>query len=163
MCIRDIYDCRHWAAFYLFLRIAVLLIFACTQTGYFVIVAGMLMIPMACLTAVVRPYKQNIYNILDIAFFLVFSHVCISMALITLATFDHRYLHFAETVVCVSFLFPPVYAVGCLLHKLIPKFIGCMKLLKRRSAGASSIQQLTDNIIGEESLLLNHNEVLHYN
>ena len=41
------YDCRYWAAFYLFLRIAVLIIFACTQTAYFVVVAGIFMIPVA--------------------------------------------------------------------------------------------------------------------
>ena len=37
------YDCRYWAAFYLFLRKAILVIFSLTQSGYFVVVNGILL------------------------------------------------------------------------------------------------------------------------
>ena len=49
------YDCRYWAAFYLFLRIAILVIFALMQSGYFVLVTGILLVPTASLLLLVRP------------------------------------------------------------------------------------------------------------
>ena len=52
------YDCRYWAAFYLLLRIAFLVIFAFTESGYAVLVTGLLFIPIVVLLVVVRPYRH---------------------------------------------------------------------------------------------------------
>ena len=142
------YDCRYWTAFYLFLRLAVLIIFACTQTAYFVVVAGIIMIPIACLTAIVWPYKKNIYNIIDIVLFLVFSFVCFTLALVTLSTFDRRYFVFAATLAALSLLFPPMYIVGCLLSKM-----NCVYQFKRRICSIFK-RQPTYSTTDEESLLL---------
>ena len=43
--VNEPYDCRYWAASYLFLRIAILAAFAVTQSGYVVVVCGILLIP----------------------------------------------------------------------------------------------------------------------
>ena len=144
------YDCRYWAAFYLFLRLAVLIIFACTQTGYFVVVAGIFMIPIACLTAIVRPYKKNIYNIIDIVLFLVFSFVCFTLALVTLSTFDHRYFVFAASLAALSFLCSPMYIMGCLLSKM-----SCVCQFRRHICNIFK-RQPTDSTTDEESSLLYH-------
>ena len=146
------YDCRYWAAFYLFLRIAVLIIFACTQTAYFVVVAGIFMIPVACLTAIVRPYKKNIYNIIDIVLFLVFSNVCLTLALVTLSTFDRRYFIFAATLAALSLLCPPMYAVACLVRKVLK--ISCALHLRRYICFNAFKRQSMDTTVDEESLLL---------
>ena len=63
------YDCRYWAAFYLLLRIAALTIFAFTQSGYFILVAGLLLIPVIITTAVIRPYRETAYNVVDIVIY----------------------------------------------------------------------------------------------
>ena len=55
-----------WAAFYLFLRILFLAVFAFIQSGYYLLITGTILIPVVALLAVVRPYRQNIYNIIDI-------------------------------------------------------------------------------------------------
>ena len=65
------YDCRYWAAFYLFLRMAFLAVFVVTQGTFFVVVCGLLIIPAAASTAVVRPYRESVYNVVDIIFLLV--------------------------------------------------------------------------------------------
>ena len=69
------YDCRYWAAFYLFLRIAALAIFAATQSGYFVVVGGIMLIPVIILFAVIRPYRKTVYNVVDIVLLLAFVQV----------------------------------------------------------------------------------------
>ena len=145
------YDCRYWTAFYLFLRIAVFIIFACTQTAYFVVVAGIFMIPVACLTAIVRPYKKNVYNIIDVVLFLVFSHVCLSLALVTLSTFDRRYFVFATILAAISLLCPPMYAVACLVRKVLK--MSCVLHL-RRYIYFNTFKRQSADTINEESLLI---------
>ena len=146
------YDCRYWAAFYLFLRIAVLIIFAFTQTAYFVVVTGIFMIPVACLTAIVRPYKNNVYNIIDVVLFLVFSQLCLTLALVTLSTFDTRYFVFAAILAAMSLLCPPMYAVVCLVRKVLK--MSCVLHLRRYIYVNAFKKQSTDTTINEESLLL---------
>ena len=63
------YDCRYWAAFYLFLRILILAFFGLTQSCFFVLLTGITLVPVIILTVVVRPYKWTIYNIFDVIFF----------------------------------------------------------------------------------------------
>lgn len=153
------YDCRYWAAFYLFLRIAFLIIFACTQSGFFVVIAGMLMIIVACLTAIVRPYKQNIYNIVDIVFFLIFAQVSFSMVLVFLSGFDQSYLNFATVILAINVLLPPLYVVGRLLSKTIRKFVGYWKLLKNNRERSFNV----GDAVSENSQLLNQQRMKQYN
>ena len=63
------YDCWYWAAFYLLTRIAILAVFAFAQDLFFVVVCGILFIPATVLTAIVRPYRESVYNIIDLVFF----------------------------------------------------------------------------------------------
>ena len=150
------YDCRYWAAFYLFLRITLLLIFAFTQTGYFVVIVGLFMLPAACLTAIVRPYKPkfDMYNTVDTVFFLVLVNASLSLALISLSTFDQSYLNFATAMAIISLLASPLYLIGRLFYKITQKLISCLKSKKERDFSTSwFINDVRSD--SEESPLLN--------
>ena len=73
------YNCRYCAAFYLLLRIASLAIFAATRNGYF-IVGGIMLIPVIILFAVIRPYRETVYNVVDTVLLLAFVQVFFSAA-----------------------------------------------------------------------------------
>ena len=67
------YDYRYWATVYLFLRIVVLAIFAFTKGIFFVIIGGIFVIPLMAMTAIIRPYRESVYNVVDLVLFLAFS------------------------------------------------------------------------------------------
>jgi hypothetical protein len=114
------YDCRYWAAFYLFLRIAVLVVFALTQSGYFALATGILLVPTASLLSVVRPYRENIYNVIDSVMLLSLIQLCFSTVGFSLTTFDRRYEAFVTIMFGIGALSPPVYAVLLLIKTIIP-------------------------------------------
>jgi hypothetical protein len=123
------YDCRYWAAFYLFLRIAVLAIFANTQGLFFTVVCGTLFIPAVIMTAIVRPYRESVYNIIDVVFFLVFIQLCFSTTGIALLTQDQSML-FITTMLGISIVIPLTYITLLGVSKILPNFcIGHIKEL----------------------------------
>ena len=115
------YDCRYWAAFYLFLRTAVLAIFASTQGGFFVVVCGTLFIPAVVLTAIVRPYRASVYNVIDLVIFLAFIQVCFSTAGIGLVLPGQNFL-FSATMLGIGIIIPLMYIILFALYKLLPNF-----------------------------------------
>ena len=115
------YDCRYWAAFYLFLRIAVLAIFASTQGIFFVVVCGTLFIPAVVLTAIVRPYRESVYNVIDLVIFLVFIQICFSTAGIALVL-PGQSLLFVATMLGIGIIIPLMYITLLALYKLLPNF-----------------------------------------
>ena len=143
------YDCRYWAGFYLFLRIAMLVIFAFTQTAYFILIAGLFMMFVSCITAVVRPYKQTAYNVLEIVMFLIFSLVASSLTLVSMSAFDQRYFSFASSMTAVLLILPPLYLVGFLITKLTKQLISSVKLIRD--------SHLRNDISEEQSLLQDNN------
>ena len=110
------YDCRYWAAFYLFLRIAVLTIFAFAQSVFFVVVCGILLIPAIVMTAIVRPYRKSVYNVIDLVFFLVFIHICFSTTGIALLTPDQSFLF------GIGVIIPFAYIILLAVYKILPNF-----------------------------------------
>ena len=115
------YDCRYWAAFYLFLRIAVLAIFASTQGIFFVVVCGTLFIPAVVLTAIVRPYRESVYNVIDLVIFLAFIQVCFSGTGIELVLPSQSFL-FVATMLGIGIIIPLMYIILLELYKLLPNF-----------------------------------------
>jgi hypothetical protein len=114
------YDCRYWAAFYLFLRIVLLVIFALTQSGYFALATGILLVPTASLLSVVRPYRENIYNVIDSVMLLSLIQLCFSTVGFSLTTFDRRYEAFVTIMFGIGALSPPVYIVLLLIKTITP-------------------------------------------
>ena len=115
------YDCRYWAAFYMFLRILFMAVFALTKSGYYLLVAGTLLIPVVALLAVVRPYRQNIYNVIDVLMLLSLILLCFSAAGFPLATFDQRYESYFTIMFGSAVFFPVMYITGLLLKYIIPR------------------------------------------
>ena len=112
------YDCQYWAAFYLFLRIASLAVFAFTQGPFFVVVCGILFIPVIVLTAIVRPYRESVYNVIDTVFFLVFIQFFFSIAGIGLVL-SGQSLIFAVTMFGIGFIIPILYITLLVVYKTL--------------------------------------------
>ena len=169
------YDCRYWAAFYLFLRIAILVIFALTQSGYVVLVTGISLVPIASLLSIVRPYRQNIYNVIDSVMMLTVIQLCFSAAGFALSAFDQRYNAFVIIMFAIGALSPPLYAILLLIKKITPSnLLATTKryllyiVLRRddqRLLRSESIEEplLRDIVESEDSDIVTHNEVPHYN
>ena len=115
------YDCRYWAAFYLFLRIAALAIFAATQSGYFVVVSGIMLIPVIILFAVIRPYRETVYNMVDIVLLLVLVQVFFSAAGISLCTFNRRFQRLLTLMLGIGLVMPILYVTTLAVYKILPK------------------------------------------
>ena len=113
------YDCRYWAAFYLFLRIAILAVFAFTQGVFFLVVCGILFIPVIVLTAIVRPYRESVYNVIDIVFFLVFIQICFSAAGIGLVLPGQSFM-FIATMFGIGIIIPILYITLLAVYKILP-------------------------------------------
>ena len=114
------YDCRYWAAFYLFLRISILVIFALTQSGFFVLVLGIYLIPVTSFLLVVRPYRESVYTIIDSVILLSTILLCFSAAGFALTTTDEWYSPFVGIMFGIGLLFPPTYAILLLIKTITP-------------------------------------------
>ena len=114
------HDCRYWAAFYLFLRIAILVLFALTQSGYLVVVAGILLVPVTCFLVVVRPYMEDVYNVIDSVMLLTLILLCFSASGFALTAFDQRYEAFIYVMFGIGVLSPPTYAILLLIKTITP-------------------------------------------
>ena len=138
------YDCRYWAAFYLFLRIVILAIFALTQSGYLLLVSGILIIPVVSLLAVVRPYRQTVYNVVDIVMFLTFIQMCFSAVGFSLSAFDRRYEGFVSVMFGIALMFLPTYAIVLAVKNIIPnRWIAIIKKHVLRALCRKNEQLLT--------------------
>ena len=114
------YDCRYWAAFYVFLRIAIIGIFAFNQSGYYIMITGILLIPVASMLSVVRPYKKNIYNVVDMVMILTSIHLYFSLIGYPYAAFDRRYEWFLNVMSASAIFIPNIYALIQLFMYLLP-------------------------------------------
>ena len=115
------YDCRYWAAFYLFLRIAALATFAATQSGYFIVVGGILLIPVIVISAIIRPYRETVYNIVDIVLLLAFVQTLFSAAGSSLCTFNRRFQGIVIFMLGIGSIIPIVYITVLAVYKILPK------------------------------------------
>ena len=114
------YDCRYWSAFYLFIRMAILSIFAFTQSGYGLLVCGIFLIPVTALFAIVRPYRQNCYNVIDTVMLLSLILLCFAGVGFSLSSFDRRYESLVTIMAGGSLVLPIVYITVLLIKYVIP-------------------------------------------
>jgi hypothetical protein len=125
------YDCRHWAAFYLFLRIAALAVVAITQSGYFTVVGGILLIPVIALFAIIRPYREAVYNLVDIVLLLAFLQGFFSAAAIPLCAFNRRFQDFVTFMFGIGAIVPLVYIAVLAVYTILPR--SWIFLIKKRA------------------------------
>ena len=115
------YDCRYWAAFYLFLRLAVLYAFAITQSGYFMVVCGILLILATMTVAIIKPYRKTVYNIIDVAFLSTFVQILFSTASLPLGAFNKNVEGFLMIMCAIGLMVPAVYITILAVYKILPK------------------------------------------
>ena len=165
------YDCRYWAAFYLFLRIALLTVLAVTQSGYTVVVGGILVIPALVMTAIIRPYREMKYNVIDVVLLSVFVQICFSAAAIALSAFNESFEGFFVFTLGVGFIIPFAYITVLSVHKILPKV--CISYIKEcamnhlcrqiwyfRRGARDNHPPLEDSVEHEHSLLLHQENVM---
>ena len=127
------YDCRYWAAFYLFLRLSLFCIFVYAKSGYILLIIGILLVPVTALLTAVRPYRQNVHNITDIILLLFCICLCFSLVGFSLSAFDRRYETFVTIMAGCGIISPQIYFTAQLLKYVIPSrlliaFNKCLKL-----------------------------------
>jgi len=124
-------DCRYFAAVYLIARIALLIVYAATQSGLFFEVGLLILIALAVSVAIIQPYRQDlaVYNNVDIVLILMMvagygSILCTIMAIQTV------YVHFKVSL-AVSFIIiilPHMYLSYIVLHWLFSQMMAQQKL-----------------------------------
>ena len=119
------YDYRHFSGFYLFLRVAILVIFLVTESIYVVVNSGMAIMPAIAFLLIVKPYAQSIYNTIDTIILMSFALFCYGASAITLSSFNHKYRSFYFIMTGIGLLFPATYASLLVILTISPK---CAKL-----------------------------------
>ena len=117
------FDCRYFSTFFLLLRIFGLLTFYFIKSGFFFIIFGTLLIPITAFYAVVRPYKNDIYNIIDIVFLLVTIMFCFTAAASAICSLETGCLLLDNTLWGLSAAFFALYALVISVYKLVPKVV----------------------------------------
>ena len=113
------YDCRYWAAFYLFLRIAFLSIFSITQLKWLLCCY---MWNTANSDNNEHSYCQAIQdNIIDVVLLLVFIQILFSAAGLPFGSFNKTVEVFLITMLVVGLTVPLVYIAMLAVYKILPK------------------------------------------
>ena len=120
------YDCRYFSALYLLLRIINLAIFSITTSPFYYFLSGALFSGASLLVAIVRPYKQQAWNVFDaVAFLLVAINAIAIPAISFVVPLDPEHVHqmwFAYFGYSQLFLLP-LYGAGLVVYAIIPKHV----------------------------------------
>ena len=144
-------DCRWFAALYLVLRIAFLVIFASTTSELVVIFLIILLLVPVFLTAIFHPHKSLIYNIVDIFLLLVF--ICFLTSVAALIICDAIHCRTVSGVlVCIFSPIPLFYLIVILLYKLLAHKRVVQKVCQKMCALMAFNSQKTDQIDFERAL-----------
>ena len=150
-------DCRHFAAVYIFLRVANLLVFCATRSLVYFFYAEHLFILALVVVAIVRPYRNTWHNVADIVLFL-----SISMFYGVLnSQFEVNNITpqiFVETPTVIPYILisailsiPFMYGVSIFMWWILPEFVIMkLKVTVQQKFCCPCIKQTTDG--AEESL-----------
>lgn len=114
------FDCRYFSIFFLTLRIVGLLTFF--------LVFGLILIPITAFNAIMRPYKKEIYNVIDV-FLLVTIMFCFTATSISICSIENECILLINVAYTISAAFFPLYALIISVYKLFPKVL-CKHLNK---------------------------------
>ena len=112
-------DCRYFAGVYLLVRLILCILFAVTRNAVFYGIAGLVLMGVAMLIAIIQPYKAEFstYNAVDSVFILTLAMWCGTVLCINIAAEKADYL--VEAFAILSFLLgtlPLLYLVVIILH-----------------------------------------------
>jgi hypothetical protein len=124
----------------LLLRIAVIAFFAITEGIIFVIIAGILAILVIAMTAIIRPYRESVYNVVDLVLFLAIIQVCFSIIGITIRTVDQSFT-FVAAMCSIGIIIPLAYIILLAVYKILPNI--CIVHIKELVVRLFCFQQPT--------------------
>ena len=107
-------DCRYFSVVYMFVRVAILLVYSVTLTSYYFALVAMLLILTAIAVFVIQPYKKDIYNVADSVLLLT-----LAMWYLTILSYTAQEFRYFVVSVVLSFLLaivPLVYITIVLIH-----------------------------------------------
>ena len=135
-----------------------------------------MLIPVIVILAIIRPYRETVYNVVDIVLFLVFVQTFFSAAGISLCTFNRRFFGFVVFMLGIGLIIPLAYITLLAVYKILPKswiayIKRCALHLPCTNRDCQSIDEdIEDPLLShlEESLehertLLLRQEMPHYN
>ena len=150
-------DCRHFAAVYVFLRLANLLAFCATRSPMYFSYSEHLFILSLVLVAIVRPYRNTWHNVGDIVLFLSISlfygilNSQFEVNNITPQIFGETPTVILYITVIVILSIPFVYGVSIFMWWILPEFVVLkLKVTVQQIFCCPCINQTTDG--AEESL-----------
>ena len=126
------FDCRYFSVFFLILRIIGLLIFYFIKSGFFLLVFGIVLIPITAFYAIMRPYKNELYNVIDIVSLLVTVMFCFAATTSAICSLETECFLLINAAWVLSAAFFPLYALVISVYKLFPKSL-CKYLKKCQS------------------------------
>ena len=136
--------CKYFSAVYLLARIGTIACFSLTLSyrAFWIVEVFFLIFP-AMLVAVIRPYRDNKYNIIDIVLLLstVGSTTKKHYRLNTTNIYKYK---FYPLMYFISVLIPSAYALALVVHKLLPK---C--LVKRIKGFVQKIRRKQDHHVAD--------------
>ena len=158
------YDCRYFSGFYLFLRVAILVIFLVSESAYVIINSGMAIMPAIAFLLIIncKPYAVSIYNTIDAIILIAFALFCYGASAITLSSFNHKYRPLSMTMTGIGLLFPTIYASVVITFAVLPKSakLRVKKCLKRFASAnhnrhEDALLEITEE--SDDSFLLDRN------
>ena len=113
------WDCRYFAAAFVFVRILLFIIFALGPTGMFYGAALLVFIPLVIAIVIMQPYKPRFstYNAVDSVLGLLLALVCATAVCINIAGREaHRWLKFSISLAFIVAVLPLFYISAVTLH-----------------------------------------------
>ena len=98
----------------MFLRVAILLVYALTLSSYYFPMVSMLLIVTAMAVFVIQPYKKNIYNVADAVLLLTLAMWYLSIS--SYATQEYRYFIVSVILSFLLAIVPLVYITVVFIH-----------------------------------------------
>ena len=122
-------------------------------------IGGLLLIVVSCLLAVVRPYKKDVYNTVDIV--LLLSFTACGFSLFGHSGYDQRYDTFAWVCMSIALFVPIVYTIVLTLNHITSNRL--LALLKGKIEVYTSVRaDMQRNDYAEEPLLQNYDSHVNY-
>ena len=157
------WDCRYFAAAFLFARILLFIIFGLSQTAMFYGAALFVFIVLVMAIVIVRPYKPRFstYNAVDSVLVLIMALWCATVVCIAIAGLKaHRWQKWLLALLFIAVILPLFYILFVTLHwvcsrrqfgqRMIGRVRGWIRENHRQMVAADSEESLPDRLVNPD-------------
>ena len=157
------WDCRYFAAAFLFARMLLFIIFGLSQTAMFYGAALFVFIVLVMAIVIVRPYKPRFstYNAVDSVLVLIMALWCATVVCITIAGLKaHRWQKWLLALLFIAVILPLFYILFVTLHwvcsrrqfgqRMIGRVRGWIGENHRQMVAADSEESLPDRLVNPD-------------